>query len=135
MTTPTQQVSEWLAAFGAALDRADYDAAIEMFNDDSHWRELAVHPKSLLRCHRVSFTRNSKTLSGKQSIKAMLEATVPAAKPGRWRSDGEATESDGITEAWFTFETIVSVGTGHIRLEAGKCWILSTMTATDGVCC
>ena len=135
MTTPTLQVAEWLAAFGAALDCADYHAAINLFDDDVCWRELAAHPKALLRCHRVSFTRNRRALSGKPSVRAMLEATVPAAKPGRWRIDGEATESDGIIDAWFTFETAVSAGVGQLRLEAGKCWMLSTVTATDGVCC
>lgn len=135
MTTPMRQVAEWLAAFGGALDRADYDAAIAMFEDDALWRQLTAHPKALLRCHRVSFTPDRRALSGKPSIKAMLEATVIAAKPAGWQVDGDATESDGIVDAWFTFETAVSAGVGHIRLEGGKCWMLSTVTATDGVCC
>ena len=135
MTTPTQQIVAWLAAFESALERADYDAALDLFDDDACWRELAAHPKALLRCHRVSFTKNRRTISGKAGIRTMLEATVPAAKPGGWRVDGEAIECDGITDAWFTFETAVSAGAGHVRLEAGKCWMLSTVTATDGVCC
>jgi putative flavoprotein involved in K+ transport len=135
MTTPTQQVSEWLEAFGGALDRRDFNAAIEFFDEDCCWCQLGAHSKSLLRCHRISFTRDRNAIAGKQNIKAMLEATVPSAKPGRWRIDGEATESDGITDAWFSFETVVSVGTGYLRIEAGKCWILSTGTANDGVCC
>jgi putative flavoprotein involved in K+ transport len=135
IATPVQQVNEWLSAFGSALDRADFDTAIEMFEDDAFWRQLTAHPKALLRCHRVSFTPDRRALCGKPSIKAMLESTVNAAKPGGWQVDGAATESDGIVDAWFTFETAVSEGVGHIRLEAGKCWILSTVTATDGVCC
>ena len=133
--TPTGQVADWLAAFGAALDCGDYDAAIALFDDDACWRELSAHPKALLRCHRVSFTPSRNALSGKQRIRTMLEATVPAAKPGRWHIDGEATEFDGITDAWFTFETTVSAGVGHLRLEAGRCWLIGTVTATDGVCC
>ncbi len=133
--TPTQQVVEWLAGFGSALDREDYDAALELFDEDICWRELAAHPKAQLRCHRLSFTRDRRALLGKSRVRAMLEATVPAAKPGRWQIDGEATECDGIVDAWFTFETSVSAGAGHLRLEDGQCWMLSTVTATDGVCC
>ena len=135
MTTPTQQAAAWLAEFGAALNRADYDAAVDLFDDDICWRELTANPKALLRCRRVSFMPDRRALSGKCSIRAMLEATSPAAKPGRWRIDGAATQSDGIVDAWFTFETVVSAGVGHLRLEAGKCWMMSTVTATDGVCC
>lgn len=135
MTTPTQQAAEWLAAFGAALDRTDYDAAIDLFDDDICWRELTAHPKALLRCDRVSFTRDRKALSGKPGIRTMLEATVPAAQPGAWRIDGEATESDGIIDAWFTFETAVYASAGHLRLEAGKCWMLSTVSAMAVACC
>jgi putative flavoprotein involved in K+ transport len=135
MTTPTDQVAAWLVAFGSALDRADYETAMAMFDDDACWRQLAAHPKALLRCHRVSFRQDRSALRGKSHIKAMLEATVQAARPGAWRVDGTATECDGIVDAWFTFETTVSAGVGQIRLEEGKCWMLSTVTATDGVCC
>jgi putative flavoprotein involved in K+ transport len=135
MRPPTQQVSEWLEAFGAALDRADYDAAIDLFDDEACWRQLPAHPKALLRCRRVTFVRNKQELSGKPGIRLMLETTVPAARPSGWHIDGEATETDGIIDAWFTFATTVSAGVGHLRLEAGKCWMLSTVTATDGVCC
>ena len=135
MITPTQQVTAWLAALGNALDRADFDAAVDLFDDDAAWRQLAAHPKALLRCHRVSFRTDRQAITGKAAIRAMLEATVAAAKPGRWEVDGPATESDGIVNAWFTFVTSDSPGIGHVRLEGGKCWMLSTVTATDGVCC
>ncbi len=135
MTTPTEQAAGWLTAFGTALERADYDAAIALFDDDACWRELGARPKALLRCYRVSLKPDRKALCGKDRIRAMLEATVPYAKPGRWRIDGQATEIDGITDAWFSFETVVSEGLGHLRLEAGRCWMLSTATATDGLCC
>ena len=70
MTDFTPEVSEWLANFSAALDRLDFEGAAKMFADESYWRDL------------VSFTWNIKTAEGKEEIKAMLEATVPAAKPG-----------------------------------------------------
>jgi putative flavoprotein involved in K+ transport len=119
--TPTRQVSAWLSEFGTALDRADIATAIGMFGDDCYWRDL------------VSFTWNIKTLEGKQSIGAMLEASLPRVKPSGWRIEGDATASDGTAEAWFTFETAAARGKGHIRLKEGKCWtLLTTMTELKG---
>ena len=117
----SREVSEWLSRFGAALDRADFAAASEMFADDCYWRDL------------VCLTWNIKTLEGKQQIQAMLEVTVLEAKPGQWRIDGEATSQNGVIESWFTFETAVSRGKGHLRLKEGKCWtLLTTMTELKG---
>ena len=120
-TASTQQVSEWLSNFGTALDRADFDAAVNMFEEDGYWRDL------------VSLTWNIKTLEGRENIKAMLEATVPEAKPGQWRIEGDATSENGVISSWFTFETAVSRGKGQIRLKDGKCWtLLTTMTELKG---
>lgn len=121
LITPTQQVSEWLSNLGAALDRADLAAAADLFHTESHWRDL------------VSFTWNIKTLDGKENIKAMLEATVSEVKPGRWQITGEATSDNGVLDGWFTFETAVSRGKGHLCLKGGKCWtLLTTMTELKG---
>src|ERR1700730_3750134 len=95
-TASTQQVSEWLSNFGTALDRADFDAAVEMFREESYWRDL------------LSFTWNIKNVEGKENIKAMLEATVPGARPGQWLIEGDATRENDIVSSWFTFETEVS---------------------------
>jgi putative flavoprotein involved in K+ transport len=117
----TLQVSEWLAKFGAALDRADFGTAVEMFEDDSYWRDL------------VSLTWNIKTLEGKEQIRAMLESTVPAAKPGQWQVEDQATSDNGVVSGWITFETAVSRGKGHLRLKGDKCWtLLTTMTELKG---
>src|SRR5262245_16027369 len=121
LSTPTQQVSDWLSQFGAALARGDLTAAAEMFDKESYWRDL------------LSFTWNIKTLEGPREIKAMLAATTPEARPGQWRIAGEATSANGVTEGWFTFETSRSRGKGHLRLRAGKCWtLLTTMTELKG---
>jgi putative flavoprotein involved in K+ transport len=117
MSAPTRQVSEWLSKFGGALDRTDPAAAAEMFHEESYWRDL------------VSFTWNIKTAEGRDNIKAMLEATVPGAKPGAWRIEGECASNNGVLESLFTFETGISRGRGYIRLKEGKCWtLLTTMT-------
>src|ERR1700761_7964965 len=114
LNAPTHQVSEWLSQFAAALDSEDPAVAAEMFHDESYWRDL------------VSFTWNIKTAEGKENIKEMLQATVPATKPGNWRIDGEATGNHGEQEALLTFETAVARGRGHVRLKGGKCWTLLT---------
>jgi putative flavoprotein involved in K+ transport len=121
MSDSTQQVSEWLSNFGTALDRADFDAAVKMFEEESYWRDL------------VSITWNIVTLEGKEKIKAMLEAAVPEAKPGQWRIEGNATSENGVISSWFSFETAASRGKGQIRLKDGKCWtLLTTMTELKG---
>jgi putative flavoprotein involved in K+ transport len=84
ITAPTQQVSEWLSNFGNALDRADFDAAANLFQEDGYWRDL------------VSLTWNIKTLEGRENIKEMLKATVSEAKPGRWQAAGDATSDNGV---------------------------------------
>jgi putative flavoprotein involved in K+ transport len=121
VSASTQQVSEWLSSFGAALDRADYDAALQMFEEESYWRDL------------VALTWNIKTLEGKESIRAMLKVTVPEAKPGQWQIEGDAASEKGVLSSWFTFETAVARGKGYLRLRDGKCWtLLTTMTELKG---
>jgi len=117
----TQKVTKWLADFGTALSRRDFAAAVSLFADDSYWRDL------------VTFTWNIKTAEGKDAVRDMLQATVPATRPEGWRIEGEGAEADGITEGWFTFETGVARGRGHLRLRDGKCWtLLTTMTKLRG---
>ena len=119
--TPTQQATQWLAGFGQTLAKGDINAALGLFVDEPYWRDL------------VTFTWNIKTLEGKAQIKAMLEATLAHTKPSNWQIDGDATVADGITDAWFTFETAVARGKGHLRLMGGKCFtLLTTMTELIG---
>jgi putative flavoprotein involved in K+ transport len=112
--TPAAVVQGWLDAFGAALARRDYGAAAAMFGADAYWRDL------------VSFTWNIKTAEDPAAIRAMLEATVPEARPSNWALQGEASDASGPTEGWFTFETAVGRGKGHLRLIGGKAWTMLT---------
>jgi putative flavoprotein involved in K+ transport len=114
MSSPTQQITQWLNDFGAAIARGDFSVAASMFGDDSYWRDL------------VSFTWNIKTAEGPQAIRAMLEATMPGARASNWTIQGEGSEAAGVTEAWFTFETATGRGRGHLRLTGGKAWTLLT---------
>jgi putative flavoprotein involved in K+ transport len=120
-SAPTRQVVEWLARFGGALARGDLAGVGELFEEECYWRDL------------VCWTWNIKTLEGRQQIQAMLAATLPAARPSDWRVAGEATSEAGVTQGWFTFETAVSRGKGHLRLRDGKCWtLLTTMAELKG---
>jgi putative flavoprotein involved in K+ transport len=118
---PSATVQAWLDALSGAIDRGDFAGATALFGDDSYWRDI------------VSFTWNIKTAEGPAAIRAMLEATMPQARPSNWRLQGEATEADGVTEGWFTFETGVGRGRGQLRLIGGKAWtFLTTLQELKG---
>jgi len=121
ITAATNQVKKWLSNFNAAIERRDFNQAVNMFEDDCYWRDL------------VSFTWDIKTIEGQENIRLMLELTVSHIKPRQWQILGEVTSTNGITESWFTFETEVARGKGHIRLKNNKCWtLLTTMTELKG---
>ena len=111
---PTQKVSDWLASLEDALIKRDAAAASRLFAEECYWRDL------------VAFTWNIKTLESREQIEHMLAATLPHVAPSNWRIDGEATEADGVTEGWFTFETSVARGKGLVRLKDGQAWTLLT---------
>jgi len=117
----TQQATRWLSRFGDALARRELDAVSELFDTECYWRDLAA------------LTWNIKTCEGRAAIRAMLEATLVAAAPAAWTADGTARASDGVVDAWFSFETAVGRGRGHLRLRDGRCWtLLTTLQALKG---
>ncbi len=121
LISPTEQATRWLDDFGRALARGDIDATLALFDPDCYWRDL------------VAFTWNIRTQEGPAAIRAMLQARLADTKPSNFAIEGEATEADGITDAWFTFETGVARGRGHLRLKGGKAWtLLTTMTELKG---
>lgn len=106
--------SDWLEAFSSALASGEIERASSLFGDECFWRDL------------VAFNWNVKTLEGREEIAAMLGAQLAAANPTTWRIDGEPTQSDGLTEAWITFETNLARGRGVLRLKDGRAWTLLT---------
>ena len=122
--SPTAAAQAWLKRLDDALQRRDVDAALELFGDDSYWRDF------------VAFTWNLKTLEGKADIRRMLEATLDRVQPAKWALAEDATGSTaagGSVEAWITFETGAARGYGHLRLRDGKCWtLLTTMQELKG---
>ena len=120
-THPTQIASAWLADLMSAMERNDVDAAVALFDPDCYWRDL------------VAFTWNIRTQEGPEAIRAMLKARLADTRPTAFAVEGEATEADGVVDAWFTFETAVARGRGHLRLRNGKAWtLLTTMTELKG---
>jgi putative flavoprotein involved in K+ transport len=125
MAEPSSKTADaaraWLADFSSALERGDTNAAVGLFEADSYWRDL------------VAFTWNIRTQEGPEAIRAMLEARLRDVKPTAFAIEGEPTEADGVVDAWFTFETAVARGRGHLRLRNGKAWtLLTTMTELKG---
>ena len=110
VTEPAVQVDQWLSSFEDALARGDAAAASELFLDDSYWRDL------------VALTWNLKTVEGPEGVKDMLEATLASAKPRGFATTEPPAEADGVTDAWFEFETETGRGHGLLRLKDGKAW-------------
>lgn len=120
-TTPSQRAQHWLDQFAAALASGQPDAALPLFDSDCYWRDL------------VAFTWNIRTQEGHDSVRDMLSARMTDTAASNFQLEGEATEADGITEAWFTFETRLARGRGHLRLKGDKAWtLLTTMTELKG---
>ncbi len=118
---PTQAASAWLADFNNALARQQVDAVMALFGEDSNWRDL------------IAFTWNIRTQEGPDAIRKMLQARLADVKPSNFQVEGQATEAGGIIDSWFTFETAVARGRGHLRLKDGKAWtLLTTMTELKG---
>jgi putative flavoprotein involved in K+ transport len=118
---PTQAASAWFIDFEEALRAQDLEAAMALFDADCYWRDL------------VGFTWNISTQEGPAAIRAMLQARLADVQPHNFQIEGQATEADGVIDAWFTFETAVARGRGHARLKNGKCWtLLTTMTELKG---
>ncbi|TDL33756.1 NAD(P)/FAD-dependent oxidoreductase [Arthrobacter nitrophenolicus] len=122
--TPTAAAQAWLASLDSALQHRDVDAALDLFEDESYWRDF------------VAFTWNLKTLEGKADIRRMLQAMLDHVQPACWALAEDATGSTapgGTVEAWITFETGAARGYGHLRLRNGKCWtLLTTMQELKG---
>ena len=119
--TPTARAAAWLSCLGDALAASDIGAAVALFGSECYWRDL------------LTFTWNIKTMEGHEAIGRMLEATLAATAPSAWTIVEDATDTDGIVEAWFTFETGVARGKGHLRLRGDRGWtFLTTMTELKG---
>ena len=98
--------SDWLSAFASALERSDIDGATVLFAENCYWRDC------------VAFTWNIVTLENRSAIADMLRTRLSDVRPAAFTADG----ADG----WFTFETAVGRGRGHVRLKDGKATTIFT---------
>jgi len=124
-TSPSGRASAWLDHFGAALGHHDAAATAALFDADCYWRDL------------VAFTWNICTQEGQGAIEKMVQARGGDVAASHFALEGEATEADGVVDAWFTFETRLARGRGHLRLkgtdQGDKGWtLLTTMTELKG---
>lgn len=121
--SPNTRVDAVLAKLGKALESGDINAAVNLFQTDCYWRDLAT------------FTWNLKTLEGHDQIRDMLETQLSSISPSHFRQDEKemASDNDGVIDGWFSFETKVARGYGHIRIKNGLIWtLLTTMSELKG---
>ena len=114
MTAPGDDLARWLAEFSAAARNRDVAAMLALFGPECFWRDL------------VAFSWNIVTLEGREQIAGMLAAVMPAMQGSDWRMDDSVTVDQGVVEGWFSFETAMGRGRGHLRLKSGQCWTLLT---------
>ncbi|QEW05554.1 NAD(P)/FAD-dependent oxidoreductase [Nitrincola iocasae] len=114
---PTLDAVAWVEKLAAALSSDTPTQAAQLFEKEGYWRDL------------VAFTWNIKTLAGRSAISEMIAATMATVAPSNWRVEQDATETDGVVEAWITFDTKEATGRGYLRLRDGLAWtFLTTMT-------
>ncbi|HEX5561542.1 MAG TPA: NAD(P)/FAD-dependent oxidoreductase [Nocardioidaceae bacterium] len=114
----------WLDDLESALRERDVARAAELFATESYWRDL------------VSFTWNITTMEGRDQVADMLTARLEATDPSGFALSEPEDEVDGVTTAWFTFETGVGRGRGLVRLvdeDGPRAWtFLTTMYELKG---
>ncbi|WP_226781208.1 flavin-containing monooxygenase [Oceaniglobus trochenteri] len=102
-----KKAREWLDRFAQALAGGDAGA---LFHDDCHWRDL------------LAFTFTLVTLEGCDRVQAMLRDRADTVRPENWRLTAPPeVDEDGMTEAWFTFDTALGPAIGALRLDGGQC--------------
>ena len=118
---PTARAQSWLRDFEAALTAGDVEGAAALFAPTSFWRDL------------VSFSWNLVTVEGRDGVRELLEGTLATTSPSGFTVAEPATAADGVTEAWFDFETAVGRGRGLLRLTDEGAWtLLTTLSELTG---
>ena len=114
LSAADERVLAWLDRLEHAVTQRDAAAAADLFVEDGFWRDL------------VAFTWNITTLEGRDAIRSMLETQLEPIRPRHFELDEAATEADGVTEAWISFDTEHARGRGHLRLKGDRAWTLLT---------
>ncbi len=103
-TSPQDRTDAWLASFEEALRARDVRRAADHFATESFWRDL------------VSFSWNITTVENRDGVADLLGETLEGVDPSGFATEEPPDEADGVTTAWFTFETAVGRGRGLVRL-------------------
>ena len=118
--------NHWLARFEHALHAADERALLELFQPDSHWRDV------------LAFGWQIQTLSGASTVVRHLIALDARARATGFRTDPQRTAPRHATragtkcvEALFRFDTAVGQASGVLRLlpddrDTPRAWTLLT---------
>ena len=118
-----QRVERWLADLESALTSGDVERAAGLFAPTCFWRDL------------VAFTWNIKTVENRDGVTDLLRETAARTGASSFRiTEGEEPEeADGVTTAFFTFETAVGRGSGLLRLtDEGAYTFLTTLDELKG---
>lgn len=116
-TADTDPATAWLAAFEDALAARDIDRAAGLFAATSFWRDL------------IAFSWNLTTVENPDGVADLLAATLDRVDPSAFRLTEPAATADGVTTAWFEFETAVGRGRGLVRIideDGPKAWTFLT---------
>jgi len=122
---PPGPAEQWLAGFEEALRARDVPRAAGMFATTSFWRDL------------IAFSWNITTVEDPAGVTDLLEHTLDRVDPSGFALSEPEETADGVTTAWFTFESAIGRGRGLLRLveEDGtpKAWtFLTTMHELKG---
>ena len=113
----TDPATAWFAAFEDALAARDVDRAAGLFAATSFWRDL------------IAFSWNLTTVENPDGVADLLHATLDRVDPSGFRLTEPAATADGVTTAWFEFETAVGRGRGLVRIvdeDGPKAWTFLT---------
>ncbi|TNM39480.1 NAD(P)/FAD-dependent oxidoreductase [Nocardioides albidus] len=113
----TDPATAWFAAFEDALAARDIDRASNLFAATSFWRDL------------IAFSWNLTTVENPDGVADMLTHNLDRVDPKGFRLTEPAATADGVTTAWFEFETAVGRGRGLLRVvdeDGPKAWTFLT---------
>ncbi|GAB3293275.1 NAD(P)-binding domain-containing protein [Epidermidibacterium keratini] len=115
---PSEIANRWFTELQSALAAGDIDTASGLFAATSFWRDL------------IAMSWNITTVENPDGVRDLLGQTLDAAQPTNFELSEPATTDDGVTTAWFTFETAIGRGRGLVRLVdddgSPKAWTFLT---------
>jgi cation diffusion facilitator CzcD-associated flavoprotein CzcO len=129
------QVRSWISAFGHALARQDAAAVGQMFQADSHWRNLCG------MSWQIATVSGSQKLSGELCRRAREVAATGFEVDTQLLLPRSAVVAGvEVIEAIFRFDTVNGPGVGVVRLvpshggeAAPKAWTISTLLDMDKI--